>query len=156
MLPTTALAIAANDIHARKEDVKKASAISDVLRWYYQMKKEYDEFDEQRKRVYEALEDLSRKVIPEMMAEEGVKTITLEDIRIRFTVSQRFTCSMPDKEGGMNWLRENGLGDLIQETVNSGTLSSAAKKRIEEDGLEMPALFFNTSTSAFTSATAVK
>lgn len=151
----TALKLAADALDERLITVKKGN-LADALRFYYGTRESYDEVDAQRKRIYEALENMSRATIPEMMADEGIKTITLDDIRIRFTVSQRFSCSMPDKDAGMVWLRENGLGDLIQETVNAGTLSSAAKKRIETDGLEMPGEYFRTSYMTFTSATKVK
>jgi hypothetical protein len=137
------------------ELVKQArrGSLPDALRFWKLISDQYDELDKQRKRVYQAIEDMSRKTIPEMMEEQGIKTITLEDIGYRFTVAQRYSCSMPDKEAGMAWLKANGLGDLIQPTVNAQTLSSAAKKRLEDDGLEMPTDLFNTSWMAYTSAT---
>jgi hypothetical protein len=151
-LPVLALRAAADEIVAMVEGVKKGKLV-EALTYWKGTGDEYEAFDKERKRIGQALEDLSRKTIPEMMAEEGVKTITLEDIGYRFTVSQRFSCSMPDKEAGMEWLRGNGLGDLIQPTVNAQTLSSAMKKMIEDDGREPPSELFTTSYMSFTSAT---
>lgn len=134
----------------------KKGKLPDALRYWKTLSDQYEELDKERKRIYQVIEDLSRKALPEMMAEEGVKTISLDDIGYRFTVSQRFSCSMPEKELGMEWLRNNGLGDLIQMTVNAGTLSSAVKKRIEDDGLDVPAELFNTNYMSYTSATKLK
>lgn len=151
-LPVVQLTALADEVEAAVEGVKKGK-LPAALKYWKLTTDEYEAFDKQRKRLYQALEDLSRKTIPEMMAEEGVKTITLEDVGYRFTVSQRFSCSMPDKEAGMEWLRQNGLGDLIQPTVNAQTLSSAVKKMIEDEGREPPEDLFNTNYMSFTSAT---
>lgn len=151
-LPVLALTQLADEVTEMVEGVKKGKLPAALLYWKL-TSDEYEAFDKQRKRIYQALEDLSRKTIPEMMAEEGVKTITLDTIGYRFTVSQRFSCSMPDKEAGMEWLKANNLGDLIQPTVNAQTLSSAVKKMIEDDGIEPPAELFNTNYMSFTSAT---
>jgi hypothetical protein len=134
----------------------RAGNLGDALRFYADLKTKYELLDEQRKRIYEQIETVSRKTIPEMMEEQGIKTITLDDIGYRFTVQQRFSVSMPDKDAGMIWLRKNGLENLIQETVNAGTLTAAAKKRVEQDGLDMPPELFNMSYMAITSMTKVK
>lgn len=158
MISSTTIELAANDaglVEQTARDIKK-SKLAEALRWWKTTTDQYDELDKHRKRMLATLEEMSRKIIPEMMSEEGVKTITLDDVGYRFTVSQRFSCSMPEKELGMQWLRDNGLGDLIQETVNSGTLSSAVKKRIEDDGMDVPAELFNTNYMSYTSATKVK
>jgi len=42
-------------------------------------------------------------------------------------MTQRKTASIQDREKAMEWLREVGLGDLIQPSVNAATLSSALK-----------------------------
>lgn len=157
-LPAEAARAAANTIEARMTEVRKGN-LGDGLRFWYDLKQEYEAFDTERKRVYEALEAMSRVTLPEMMAEQDTKSTTLElsgNMKVRFAISQRFSCSMPDKERGMEWLRENNLGDLIQPTVNAQTLSAAMRKRIEDDGMDPPEGLFNTSYMNFTSATKVK
>jgi len=154
-LPTTQLTALANELEEVIKVVRKGG-LPEALTFWKASKDEYEAFDEQRKRVYAALESLSRQTLPEMMAEHDTKTITLDSLGYRFTVSQRFSCSMPDPDAGMKWLKENGLGDLIKPTVNAQTLSSAVKKRIEDDGMEVPPELFNTSYAPFTSATKVK
>jgi hypothetical protein len=56
------------------------------------------------------------------------------------------------KEAAFEWLRENGLGELITETVNASTLSAQARKMLE-DGTELDADIFNVSVFPTTSIT---
>jgi hypothetical protein len=100
-------------------------------------------------------EDLSRVKVPEIMKEHNIKTIHIEDVG-RVTVSYRFSCSMLDKDAGLDWLRTNGHGGIIIETVNSSTLSAFAKSQLEEKGEDLPDLIFKTGTSPYTSITKVK
>lgn len=116
---------------------------------------DYKDLDELRKEIYELLETLSKSVLPEMMVENGVKTVTLENVGRRFTKSTKLSCSMIDKDKGIEWLNENGGNALPQLTVNGQTLSSFAKARIENEGLDMPEDIFKVSTVANISATKV-
>lgn len=142
----------ANQIEAQVAEIKRMN-IEDVLRFWHFNGDAYEAMDKERKRLYAALETLSRVSIPEIMGEKKVRTVTLDDVGFRFTVSQRFSASMPDKERGKEWLRSNGLGDIIQETINAQTLSSAIKKMIEDDGKDPPAELFTTNYMSYTSAT---
>jgi hypothetical protein len=58
------------------------------------------------------------------------------------------------KEIGIEWLRSNNAEDLIQETVNSQSLSRFAKDLIEE-GRELPEDIFNVAIIPNTSRTKV-
>lgn len=107
---------------------------------------------ESRDALGDMAERLSRELVPEVMREHNIKTITIEGVG-RVSISHRFSCSMLDKELGLNWLRENGHGGLIIETVNSSTLGAFARSQLEEEGEELPTDIFKTSTSAYTSIT---
>ena len=61
--------------------------------------------------------------------------------------------SLADKVAGMGWLRDEGHGDLIQETVNASSLSAFAKSYIEETGKDLPADLFKLSNLRYTSVT---
>ena len=104
------------------------------------------------KAVYTAVNDLSEQmsagIIPQRMEDLGVQT---RHHRLgRFTVSYRTSASMTDKEAGKDWLRKNGHGDLIIETVNAQTLSAFAKGVIEE-GRDLPAEYFTVTLRPSTS-----
>lgn len=111
---------------------------------------------EQIKTAREALEqiedNLSKEIIPTVMKNHGVKTITIEGVG-RCTVSYRYSCSLLDREAGFKWLRDTGNESLITETVNSSTLSAFAKNRIEEEGKDMPDEIFKVGTAPYTSIT---
>ena len=113
------------------------------------------------KTAREALKDmedsLSTASIPDLLRrlkeETGLKTpINLEGIG-RITVSYRFSCSMIDKQRGIEWLDANGHGELAQRTVNAQTLGSFARKLIEDEGKELPPDIFKTGTAPYTSIT---
>lgn len=133
----------------------KSKGLNAVLTGWYLSREEYEALDEMRKGIGQIFETLSRGVIPEMMRAADTKTTTIDSIRRRFTISKRFSCSILDKEAGYKWLRDEGNGAIITETVNSSTLSAFAKKRIEDEGLEMPETIFKTSIVDITSATKV-
>lgn len=133
----------------------KKGKLTDCLKMWFMSREDYDALDVIRKQLHKALEDVSRITIPEFMAEEGVKSTSLEDIGYRFTVSQKVSASIaPDKkDAAYAWLRETGNAVIITETVNASTLSSFVRKRVQDEGLEVPEDLFKVSTMAFTSAT---
>ena len=99
-------------------------------------------------------ETLSRESVPEVMREHNVKTITIEGVG-RVSLSNRWSASMADKTDGMEWLRKNGHGGVIQETVNAQTLGALAKE-LNADGVELPQPTFTTNVMTYTSITKVK
>ena len=85
--------------------------------------------------------DIHRKMkedlVPAKFEEEGVSSITIDGYRFTVSKSMRTSIVTGQKEEAYIWLRDNELGDLIQETVNSSTLNATAKSLLEE-GLELP------------------
>lgn len=110
------------------------------------------------KEAREALADIedqmSKEQIPDIMRRHEVKTITVEGVG-RVTVSHRFSASIIDKEKGYEWLRAEGHGGIITETVNSSTLSAFVKDLIQNHGMELPEDLFKVGTQAYTSITKV-
>lgn len=146
-LRATLEGIQAETMERRKGELPAA------LRFYKTIKDEYDDFEAVRKKIGETLESLSRGTIPEMMAEEGVRTITLDDIGYRFTISHRWSCTLLEKDVGIDWLKSHGHEALVFETVNAQTLAAWAKKMVDEEGKEPDPAVFKTGTMAFTSVT---
>jgi hypothetical protein len=140
----------------RFETAKKGEPDA-MIRLYVAADEEYDRLDKARKAMGALLEGVSRNFIPELMAERSIKTISLDDIKRRISVSTRISASIvPDQKAmAFNWLREHGAAELIQSTVNAGTLSSFAKERIEE-GFDLPGDLFKMSSMQYTSVTKLK
>lgn len=101
-------------------------------------------------------EQVKTRVVPEMLEAEGKTSENLEGFRI--TTSSKLYASIAGgkKDDAYKWLRENGLGALITETVNASTLSAAAKVRLEEEFLDLPSDLFNTTVQSNTSVTRTK
>jgi hypothetical protein len=131
--------------------VEDAGDLNELLRLFNRTRNAYEEVDEQRKKLFTQLEYLSRNAIPEQMAEKGVTSITLD--HFRFTVNSKSTTSITDKDAGYQWLKENGHGDIIKESVNANTLAAFARSYLEEHDKDLPE-FFKTSYMKYTSVTA--
>jgi len=97
-------------------------------------------------------EAVSSTIVPDAMRAAGVRNTFIEGVG-RVTISARFACSMLDKQQGMIWLRVHNLESLIQETVNSSSLSAWARNYIETEGKELPEQLFKTSVHPYTSVT---
>ena len=95
------------------------------------------------KPIAEHLDAMKSQILPDAYARDGITTQTL-DSGHRVTLSTKYFASMlPDQKAeAMAWLRENGLADLIYETVNAQTLSAAGKAMIENEGRELPEAYF--------------
>ena len=66
-------------------------------------------------------DDISSKVIPELLAEQGLSSLKLAD-GSSVTVKREYRCTLPKddnrREEAYKWLRENGLGDIIKNNVS--------------------------------------
>ncbi len=124
--------------------------LSEVLRYFNALRTAYEQLDEQRKKIFSQLEHLSRNIIPERMAEEGVTSTTLDGLR--FTVGTRTSTTILDKEMGYGWLQAYGHGDIIQQTVNASTLAAFARRYLEDTGRDLPE-YFKTTSMRYTSVT---
>lgn len=115
--------------------------LEDACRVYFYASEHYEELDKVRKKIGAQLDHMSREVIPGVMEERGVRNITLDDVQRQFSKSVRVSASMVNKDAALDWLHENGFGDLIQPTVNSSSLSSFAKQYVEDNQKDLPDCF---------------
>tara|TARA_R110000751_G_scaffold196938_1_gene302114 strand:- start:348 stop:803 length:456 start_codon:yes stop_codon:yes gene_type:complete len=105
---------------------------------------------------YKALLDNYKKIIvPAFFQERGIGPIVVDAMRFSVSTSSRTSIPAKNKPAAYQWLRDNGLEDLITETVNSGTLSATGKSLLE-DGIEMPGELFEYYAFENTSMTKIK
>jgi predicted nuclease with TOPRIM domain len=76
--------------------------------------------------------------LSEVMAEDEVQNFTRSGVMFCLTTKTRASAAGGLKDALFIALRENGLGDIITETVNANTLSSTVKGLIEENGDALP------------------
>lgn len=127
-----------------------------IIRHYDKLRLANETIKEARRALDEMTEKFSREHVPDAMRAAKVKTLTLEGVG-RITISARWSASIVEgrKPEAFGWIRNRGDDGIIQETINSGTLSSYAKALFEK-GIELPASEFKVGQMAFTSITAVK
>lgn len=119
---------------------------ADLAKNFFYVKEEYDRMEKARKRIYAVKDTLDKFLLPNVLEANGTDMIRVPEIARSFSIRMMSSASMLDKERGFEWLREQGHGDLIQETVNAGTLSSFFRNLLLEEGIEPPDDIFKVST----------
>ena len=80
-----------------------------------QLEIQEDALKEKKKQI----QHLSGEVIPTMMSEMGLAELKLHDgSHLKVSTSYRATITEANKESAFNWLRENGLGDIIKNEIS--------------------------------------
>ena len=75
--------------------------------------------EEQLKEMKKKRDHISGEVIPTMMSEMGLAELKLHDgSHLKVSTSYRATITEANKEAAFNWLRENGLGDIIKNEIS--------------------------------------
>lgn len=106
-----------------------------------ELQSQAEELEDELKPIKKEIDKLRLELIPNAMNDEGISSMTLPSIG-RVTLTADLYASIPDKDAGYEWLRENGYADLIVETVNANTLKAWAKEQMK-NGVELPADLFN-------------
>ena len=79
------------------------------------------ELEELLKKKKEEADYISSSVIPELLAEQGLSEIKLSDAS-KVSVRKEFRATVPKddikREAALQWLRDQGLGDIIKNNVS--------------------------------------
>lgn len=142
------------EIRDQTQEVVGSNDHIEVIRHYDSLRQINAAIKESREVLSQIEERLSREYVPEVMRAHQIKTITVEGVG-RVSLGTRWSASIPDKATGFDWLRANGHGGVIQETVNAQTLGALAKE-LNNEGKELPAPIFTTGIMTYTSITKVK
>ena len=80
-----------------------------------QLEIQEDAIKEKKKQI----QHISGEVIPTMMSEMGLAELKLHDgSHLKVSTSYRAHISEANKEAAYNWLRNNGLGDIIKNEIS--------------------------------------
>jgi len=129
--------------------------MNDIVKLATRMKElqtEKEAMDERWKFLTEAIDDLRLKQIPEAMAEQDIRSMTIEGVG-RVQLALDVYASIKDKAAGYEWLREHGYDGLLTEYVQPSTFKAAVKDALKQ-GQEFPEELFN--ITPFTRASIVK
>jgi|2_EtaG_2_1085320.scaffolds.fasta_scaffold01111_6 hypothetical protein len=140
-----------------QNEASKTEKTADILDAFYQIKTIGERAAELAKSINKVRSFVKEVIIPERFEAEDIKTVTLDELGQRFTVSSQLRASIKGdmKEEAYTWLRADGLGDIIKETVNSSTLSATARSYVAENK-EFPEELFNLQVFSNTSMTKTK
>lgn len=136
-------------------------SLGQTLDLFVALEDEAAKLEKQTKSIMARLAYAREVSFPARLDAEDTQTTTSKDTGHRMSRTARvFASIITDPTGKMlerayAWLRENNLGPLIKETVNSSSLSAAAKELIE-NGRELPDDIFTTHTKDGVSITRKK
>ena len=108
------------------------------------LKDRLDKVKAEKKELQEEYDLIRKRKLPEAMeaaglvSDAGKGSFTLADGRkAHLRTEFRAYVRKADRERVYAWLRDSGMGDLIQETVHHNTLTAFAREQTEE-GNELP------------------
>ena len=94
---------------------KLADKIKELQAHQKQLEVQEDAVKQKKKDI----EYLSGEVIPTMLSEMGLSFLKLQDgSSVEVKTNYSATITQANKEAAFNWLRENGLGDIIKNEIS--------------------------------------
>ena len=84
--------------------------------------------------------------LPDIMDQNDIESMKIEGVgAVYLTSDMNVSTRAGKKEEAIDWLVQNGFGDIVQETVNASTLKAVIKKEVINKGQEPPEDIFNVS-----------
>ena len=100
------------------DSVNDAKSLSDQVVKLKKLEDELVQQENELKKTKQHIEIVSGEVIPTMMSEMGLAELKLQDgSHLKVSTSYRATITEANKESAFNWLRDNGLGDIIKNEI---------------------------------------
>jgi hypothetical protein len=116
------------------------------------LQEQKDSMDEAWKALTKRIDEIRLKLIPDLMAEQEIRTLTIDGVG-RVQLTSDVYASITEKAAGYDWLRDNGYDGLIQPYVQPSTFKAEVKRGLKE-GVEFPENLF--SITPFMRASIVK
>lgn len=135
----------AKDLDVLVQALEK-SPPAEVATAYWMISEAYDLLDTRRKQVYALQDNLNKYTVPTVLQKFDMDLIRVPELKRSFYITPKYSASILDKERAYVWLRANGLGEIITETVNAGTLSKALHDLVADTGKDAPLDIFELKT----------
>ena len=112
-----------NDFEKDQEQVldrtTNINKLADKIKELQAVEKAIELDEKQIKEKKKHLEYLSGEIIPTMLSEMGLSSLKLQDgSSVEVKTNYSATITQANKEAAFNWLRENGLGDIIKNEIS--------------------------------------
>ena len=115
---TTGINFEADQQDAMKK-TEGVQSLADQVERLEAMQKQLEIQEEAIKEKKKQIQHISGEVIPTMMSEMGLAELKLHDgSHLKVSTSYKAHISEANKEAAYNWLRENGLGDIIKNEIS--------------------------------------
>jgi len=108
-----------------------AMGLKDLALEFKRLRDQYDDEKAISANTYAEFELLRKKVLPEIMDEQGFTTVKIEGVG-RIQIGFQVSAKQIDKVALFDWMRENGHPDLITDVINASTLGSFIKTQIAQ------------------------
>ena len=110
------------DFEKDQQDAMKRTdniqSLADQVEKLEDLQKRLELQEENIKNTKSEIQKVSGDIIPTMMSEMGLAELKLHDgSHLKVSTSYRATITEANKEAAFNWLRENGLGDIIKNEI---------------------------------------
>lgn len=118
------------------------------------------DLDEQMKAVNAEIEEVEKALSEAMLAEEMQNFV--RGGLMFYLQTKTYASAVAERKAELfQWLKDNGYGDLVQETVNANSLAGFVREQLEEndglpDGLEELVNVYEKTTVGIRKATAKK
>lgn len=112
--------------------------LNTLLKAYKLLNDQADQIEAATKELNKMINRLKTEVIPKQLIDLEVDSIKMAGYN--FILGTTTYASIPEdkREVGYKWLRDNGYGELIKETVHAKSLASIVKAIFEETAQDPP------------------
>jgi hypothetical protein len=107
-----------------------------AFRQLQEHKKYLDSLSTDVEKLYQVL---SYTIIPDIFQSRNVESMKIGGKNFILSNRLHATITADQKEKAFEWLRKNGLEDIVQPNVNHKTLTSALGNLLEDKGISPPA-----------------
>jgi len=119
----------------------------DLGREMEKVRKALDTAKDKKTKIQKQYDYLTKNALPRVMEEAGISSFKLKSGKGILVKDEMYVSSRKEQQPELfQWMRDNGNGDLVIETINSSTLKSFIGKSIK-DGKEYPSELINVVTA---------
>jgi len=140
------------------EDCSDLDALNvmDLAKLQGSLKANIDILDSQVKPLKGVYDIIRKGKLPDAMAEEGIRGISVEGTgNVSLTSSVYANVKKENEEAFILWLKDHGHGELVKETIHHSTLRALMEQKYK-DGEAIPEYLVNVSPYSYAKITKIK
>lgn len=126
-----------NEAIVEMEKMKVSTNIPEMCKFYKELTEGLELIDTLVKSLKEIEDELSTKLLPDLLEATGVDSIKVHNRLFVLTGRLHANMTQEMQPVGIPWIKSVGYGAIVKEGVNQSTLSAAVKEWMEKTG-EVP------------------